>query len=224
MRNGFDPIINIEFQHDNATASLMWRAGWLDLESLIDYYEVSIVDVGTGAVISPPMLVGRGTRVTLKALKMHHAQRFSGAITAFNRAGGSATCYSDAVTVDLTPPVCSVPGLRRDEELLDGNTNIYGFQGVDMQFTWSARSGFMSWLPFVDPESGVENYWVWWETLGGDVISDKCGAAREWGFLRLSYGAREWLWRTTFPSAHAMLRDCLAGYTCTPRVVIDVGE
>lgn len=174
MRDGSHWILDSDFQGDATETTVQWRAALFDLESLVDTYEVRLEDMDTDAVVAGPFPAGKTTRMTIRNQNFTHAQRLRGVVTAINRAGARKECATNGVLIDLTGPVPKERG-PGDPVVWDGNSALRGYEGADAEYTWATRSAFVTWKPFQDVESGVNNAFVWVENMNGSVMS-----ARVW--------------------------------------------
>lgn len=186
--DGDDRAFDAEYWSNPVQFTASWRASFLDLESLVSHYTVTLVDETDDSVLFGPANVGPAERVVMNKIVLQHNHRVRVDITATNRAGGNATASTSGALLDLTGPVpdetspayaaapLDVDGSPR--VVWDGNDRLRGYAGEDMQFAYSRWSVFGSWVPFEDPESTVRNYWVWAETPSGQRLSDKFWVSR----------------------------------------------
>jgi len=124
------------------------------------------MDTGLDVVETTP--VGTATSFLFQNLTLSHRQRVKTVVTAVNTAGVERACETTGVLVDLTGPVAT-PHLSGI--VWDGNNGLIGYKGRDTDWTWSTKAAFASWTRFEDPESGVNNYWVWAESMTGEPLS-----------------------------------------------------
>lgn len=180
VRDGRDRFEDADFQRTTDAAVAQWRGAFFDLESRVSHFTVELRDAASNATLAGPLPVGKSTSVRFDKLGLSHTQRVEVLVTAHNRAGVSKMCKTSGVTVDVTPPHAthSPAGV-----VWDGNAQMLGYEGVDMEFSRSPRAAHAAWTSFNDDESGVHNYWVWAEDMAGVVLT-----ARHWVHPSL----REW--------------------------------
>ena len=170
VRDGTHRLLDSDFTSLSTEVTAQWRSAMFDLESLISHFRVTLEDAESGLVLAGPMDVGKATKVTFKELSLGHTQRIRTVVTAVNRAGTERDCATDGMLVDLTGPV---PTDHPAGQVWDGNSALFGYEDADLQYTWATRSAFGAWTKFVDPESGINNYWLWTETMDGAILSSR---------------------------------------------------
>lgn len=169
VRDGSHRMLDQDYQSSNSSVIVTWRGAMFDLESLVGSYEVQLEDATTGDVIVPAKSVGISNVFEFSELRLSQAQVVRTVVTAVNRAGVRRECATDGVLVDITGPL---PTPHSSGVVWDGNSLLRGYTGRDMSYTWSAESAFASWARFIDPESGINNYYVWAERLSdGETLS-----------------------------------------------------
>ena len=170
VRDGTHRLLDSEYQADTASLTAQWRSALFDLESLIDHFEVTLEDIDFGTVIAGPMNAGKAVKFTFKELELEHNQRVRTVVSAYNRAGAVLDCATNGLLIDTTGPV---PTPSDAGVVWDGNNALFGYEGMDLQYTWATRSAFAAWTQFRDPESRINNYWLWTETMEGAVLSTR---------------------------------------------------
>ena len=181
VRDGTHRLLDAEWQSANSTVVAQWRGALFDLESLVDHYEVRLEDADTAEVLVPDTSVGLATTYMFQDLSLAHKLQVRTVVTAVNRAGVRSECSTNGLGIDVTGPV-AVPD-EVNGIVWDGNTALRGYEGKDLDSTWATQSAFASWADFVDPESGVNNYYVWAETVSGAMLSELTWvhpALKEW--------------------------------------------
>lgn len=197
VRDGAHRLLDAEFQGNTETVVAQWRSALFDLEvrreaaaglhrsrvacadplrvawpsqSLVARFEVRLEDMDTGEVIAGPLAAGKATTIKFNELQLHHKQRVQSVVTAVNRAGAEYECSTNGMLIDTTgpEPLPSEAGV-----IWDGNNALFGYEGDDLEYTWSTRSAFAAWAAFVDPESRVNNYWLWTESMDGAIMSSR---------------------------------------------------
>ena len=171
IRDGTHRLLDGDFQADNTRVTGQWRSGSFDLESLVARFEVRLEDLETGVVLAGPLNVGKATTVTFKELKLNHTQRVRTVVASINRAGAVSECVTDGTLIDLTGPVPD--GSDPLDVVRDGNSALHGWEGEDLEYTHTTQAAFASWLRFRDPESGMNNFWVWAEDVDGEPLSER---------------------------------------------------
>ena len=170
VRDGKSFILDAAYQADATAIDVSWLGAVFDLESLVSTFEIVVEDADTGDVLAGPINVGRVSSAYIQNLQLSHNQRVRSIVRATNRAGVSTDCASNGVVVDLTPPQApDTPG----GPVWDGNTALHGYEGEDLEYLSSTKSAFMSWASFSDPESRINNYWVWVEDMTGGALTAK---------------------------------------------------
>ena len=171
IRDGRHRLLDIDFQAGQDKVVAQWRSGIFDLESFVHHFEATLVDTDTGNIVAGPVNTGVSTRVTFTGLQLSHTQRVATVVKSVNRAGTYTECSTDGLMVDLTGPL-PVSALPQDV-VSDGNTANHGFDGDDIEFTASTEAAFVSWADIHDPESGLNNVWVWAEAVDGIPLTDR---------------------------------------------------
>ena len=178
VRDGTHRLLDSNFQADTTSVTAQWRSAMFDLESLVSHFLVRLEDQDTGSLLAGPMNVGKATKVSFKELFLVHKQRVRTVVSGVNRAGAVLDCATDGTLIDTTGPV----PLPHDAGVVwDGNSALFGYEDADLQYTWATRSAFAAWTKFVDPESHVNNYWLWTEAMDGAILT-----SRRWGHPSLS--------------------------------------
>ena len=180
VRDGWLRLLDQDYQHDPTTVKVQWKSALFDLESLIDHFEVMLVDSSTGDAVAGPFDVSKDTNYAFSLLDLQHTQRVHTVVTAVNRAGVEVQCGTNGILVDLTP---AEPQSLASNPVMDGNPGVIGFLGEDLEYTFATRSAFASWKSFVDAESDVAYFYVWAEATNGTMLSDRVFAnrlVREW--------------------------------------------
>ena len=103
VRDGWLRLLDQDYQHDPTTVKVQWKSALFDLESLIDHYEVLLVDSSTGDEVAGPFDVSKDTNYAFSLLDLQHTQRVHTVVTAVNRAGVKVQCGTNGILVDLTP-------------------------------------------------------------------------------------------------------------------------
>ena len=192
VRDGWLRILDTDYQSDPTTMKLQWKSAIFDFESLISHFEVELVDVASGATISGPVHVAKDTRYAFALLDLAHTQRVQAVVTGYNRAGSLTACATNGVLIDLTP---AEPADATFNPVLDGNDAGIGFTGADLEYTTATQAAFATWRDFVDPESSIQYFYVWAESVNGTILSDRVFAnylVRQWtvAIPRLHHGDR----------------------------------
>lgn len=183
VRDGLHRLLDSDFQANRESVRGQWRSAFFDLESLVDHFEVRLEDVVNNTVLAGPLRVGKSTSVTFENLWLNHTQRVRTVVTAVNRAGATTECATDSMLIDLTGPVpVGTTGNTTVKDVVrDGNSALHGWEGEDLEYTHATQAAFASWKEFTDPESGMNNFWVWAESADGVLLS-----RRVWVHPRLS--------------------------------------
>jgi len=170
VRDGWHRLLDVNFQSDTSVVKAQWRSAMFDLESLMDHFVVELVDQDTGANIAGPFNVGKDTLYAFSLLNLVHGQRVKTVVTGVNRANAAIDCSTNGIFVDLTP---AQPADVTSNPVSDGNSLGLGFLGEDLDYTVATRSAFVSWAPFVDPESGISHFYAWAEAPNGTLLSER---------------------------------------------------
>ena len=180
VRDGLNRFEDAEFQRITDSAVAQWRGAFFDLESQVSHFTVELRDAVSNETLAGPLPVGTSTSVRFDKLGLSHTQRVETLVTAHNRAGISKMCKTSGMSVDVTPPLATH---NPAGVVWDGNAQMLGYEGVDMEFSRSPRAAHASWTTFADAESGVHNYWVWAEDMDGVVLTPRHWvhpSLREW--------------------------------------------
>jgi len=170
VRDGTHRLLDSDFTGISTEITAQWKSALFDLESLVERFEVSLLDADSDLILAGPVQVAKLTKFTFKDLTLAHTQRVRSVVRAINRAGAYLDCSTNGILVDLTGPV---PTPHDAGVVWDGNSALFGYEDADLEYTWATRSAFAAWTQFIDPESGINNYWLWTEAMDGSVLSDR---------------------------------------------------
>lgn len=148
VRERFNASTSADIDIQTGTRIDVVWADFNDPETGIDHYEVQVEDV-TGPVAVPVLEwsnVQLATHFAHSALAIEHAHTYRTRVRAFNAAGGWTEIQSDAVAVDLTPPVAG--------SVRDGYTHA----GGDVEISARLDALAAHWTSFEDPDSAIVDY------------------------------------------------------------------